>query len=79
MENVKLSQTEVLESNNIFDFPEGQVRVYEREVHEVYRNQPVTVPRLVVDDALGRTKSFIAKARAEFAELNSLMMELTAR
>ena len=79
MEKVKLYETEVLESNRIFEFPEGRVKVYELEVHEIYRRQPVTTPKLVIEDALVRTKSFIAKARAEFADLNSLMSELTAR
>lgn len=76
MEKLRLQETQVFESNGVFDFPDGSVKVYEREVREVYRNAP---PRLVIDDAVERTKGFIAKARAEFADLNTLMTELTAR
>lgn len=76
MEKLRLHETQVFESNGIFDFPDGSVKVYEREVREVYRN---AAPRLVIDDAVERTKGFISKARAEFADLNTLMTELTAR
>ena len=79
MEKVRLHETEVFESRGVFEFADGPVKVYEREVHEVYRRQRSAAPRLVVEDALERTKGFISKARAEFADLNSLMTELTAR
>lgn len=79
MEKVKLQETEVLETNNVFDFADGQVRVFEREVHEFYRPERGVTPRLIVEDAIERTKSFISKTRAEFADLNSLMAELRVR
>lgn len=76
MEKLRLHETQVFESNGIFDFPDGSVKVYEREVHDVYRS---AAPRLVIDDAVKQTREFVAKARAEFADLNLLMTELTAR
>lgn len=76
MEKLRLQETQVFESSGVFDFPDGSVKVYEREVREVYRT---AVPRLVIGDAVEKTKGFITKARAEFADLNTLMTELTAR
>lgn len=76
---MKLTGTEVIESNRVFEFSDGPVTIEEREVHEFYRTDPVYEPRLIVGDAIARTKDFVAKARAEFSELNSLMRELQAR
>jgi hypothetical protein len=79
MENIKLSDTEVIESNRVLDFPNGQVTICEREVHEFYEPGPVSSPRLIISDAIDRTRTFIAKTREEFSELNSVMHELLAR
>ena len=78
MNRLKLCETEVLESNRVFDFPDGPVTICESEVHEFYRPEPCST-RLVISDAIDRSRTFIAKAREEFSELNSLMHELVAR
>ena len=80
MEGIKLVETETIETTNLFNFAEGPITVTEREVHEIYRclEQPAA-PRLIVGEAIERTRNFIAKTRAEFAELNSVLRELTAK
>ena len=79
MKNIKLSETEVIESNRVVDLPDGPVTICEREVHELYRPVAATRPRLVISDAIDLTRTFISKARDEFSELNSVMRELTAK
>lgn len=78
MKGMKLSDSEVIESTRVVDFPNGPVIISEREVHEFYC--PDTSPtRLVISDAIDRTRTYIAKAREEFAELNLVMSELVPR
>lgn len=79
MNNIKLSDTEVIESNRVVDFPDGQVTICEREVHEFYAPESASPTRLVIFDAVDRTLTFIAKTREEFSELNSVMRQLVAR
>lgn len=79
MKGIKLSKTEVFESNRVFDFPDGPVTVCEREVHEFYRPEEASPTRLVISDAIDRTRTFISKAREEFSGLNAVLRELVAR
>ena len=79
MKGIKLSESEVFESNRVFEFPDGPVEIYEREVHEFYLWERISSTRLVISDAIDRTRTFIAKTREEFSELNSVMRELVAR
>lgn len=78
MEKIKLIDTEAFETRNVFTFDVGDVIVVEREVHEVYGFGRRDKTRLIIDDALDRARSFIARSREEFAELNSILEELTA-
>ena len=79
MNNMKLSDTKVIESNRVVDFPDGQVTIYEREIHESYAPESASPTRLVISDAIDRTRTFISKTREEFSELNSVMRQLIAR
>jgi hypothetical protein len=79
MKGFKLSKSEVFESSRVFDFPKGPVTICEREVHEFYQPEQPSATRLVISDAIDRTRTFIAKARDEFSELNSVMRELVPR
>lgn len=79
MKAIKLIESEVIETNRVFDLPDGRVTIFEREVHEFYGPAEALPTRLVISDALDRTRTFISKAREEFSELNSLMRELVAR
>ena len=79
MKNIRLIESEVFESDRVLDLPNGAVAVYEREVHEFYRPEEASPTRLVISDAIDRTRTFISKAREEFSELNSVMSELVAR
>ena len=79
MKRIKLADIEVIETNRVFDLPNGPVTVCEREVHEFYRVESASPTRLIISDALDRTRTFISKARVEFSELNSIMRELVAR
>ncbi|HKX83358.1 MAG TPA: hypothetical protein VJL58_03975 [Pyrinomonadaceae bacterium] len=82
MKAIKLSETEVIETSGIFEFSDGPVIINELEVHEfvhMNKGRPISKPRLVIDDAIERTRKFVVKARNEFGELNSLMRELQAR
>jgi hypothetical protein len=76
MNTIKLSDTKVIESNRVLDFPDGPVKIYEREVHEFYGPTDASSTRLVISDADDRTLTFISKAREEFSELNSVMRQL---
>ena len=76
MYRIKLMDTEVIESNRVLDFPDGPVTICEREVHEFYEPSAASSPRLVISDAIDRTRTFISKAHDEFAELNAVMREL---
>ena len=79
MKGIKLIESEVFESNRVFDLPDGPVAIYEREVHEFYRPEEASPTRLVISDAIDRTRTFISKAREEFVELNSVLRELVPR
>jgi hypothetical protein len=79
MKRIKLCESEVIESNRVFDLPDGPVTICEREVHEFYRPEEASPTRLVISDAIDRTRTFISKAREEFSELNSVMRELVTR
>ena len=79
MKAIKLIDTETIQTSNVFSFADGEVTVVEREVHEFYRLEEPSSPRLVIEDAIERTRNYISKSRAEFAELSSLMQELTAK
>jgi hypothetical protein len=80
MKAIKLCESEVIESNRVFDLPDGPVSVFEREIHEFYSREAAPDTRLVIiSDAIDRTRTFISKAREEFSELNSVMRELVAR
>jgi hypothetical protein len=79
MKQIKLSEREVVETNRVFDLPDGPVTICEREVHEFYEPQTASPTRLVISDAIDRTRTFISKTREEFSELNSVMRELATR
>lgn len=76
MKDIKLSESEVIESTRVLDFPDGQVTISEREVHEFYQPEKSSPTRLVISDAIDRTRTFISKTREDFSELNSVMREL---
>ena len=79
MKGIKLCETEVIESNRVVELPDGSVTICEREVHEFYRPEQASSTRLVISDAIDRTRTFISKSREEFSELNLVMRELIAR
>lgn len=79
MKVIKLIESEVVESTRVFDFPNGPVKICEREIHEIYGREEASSTRLVISEAIDRTRTFIAKKREEFSELNSLMHELVTR
>ena len=79
MNVIKLIESEIIESKRVFDFPDGPVVVVEREVHEFYVPKGASATRLVISDAIDRTRTFVSKAREEFSELNSVMRELVTR
>jgi hypothetical protein len=78
MNIIKLSDTTVIESNRVVDFPDGPVTICEREVHEFYGPAPSST-RLVISDTIDRTLTFISKAREDFSELNYVMRQLLPR
>lgn len=78
MKTIKLIDQKTIETTNVFNFSDGAVTVVERETIEFYRLEP-SATLLVIDDAIERTKNFLAKSRSEIADLNSLMQELTAK
>ena len=78
MKGMKLDEREVVETNRVLDLPGGPVKICEREVHEFYVPE-TSATRLVISEAIDRTRNFISKTRDEFSELNSLMRELVAR
>ena len=79
MNDIKLSESEVIESNRVLDFSHGPVAICEREVHEFYRPEEASPTRLVISGAIDSSRAFISKAREEFSELNSVMRELLPR
>lgn len=79
MKLIKLGESEVMESNRVLHLPGGPVTICEREVHEFYGPEAGSSTRLVISDAIDRTRTFISKAREDFSELNSIMRELVAR
>lgn len=79
MERIKLIDSEGFETRNVFNFEEGEVVVIEREVHEFYAFERPTGTRLIIDNAIEMTRTFIAKSRSDMAELNSVLKELTAK
>lgn len=78
MKSMNLSESETIETTRVVSFPDGPVTITESEVHEFYGPDLATT-RLVISDAIDRTRTYIAKARDEFAELNSVMRELVPR
>ena len=79
MKAIKLIESEVVESNRVVEFPDGPVTICEREVHEFYRPEEASPTRLVISDTIDRTRTFIAKTREEFSELNAVLRELVTR
>jgi hypothetical protein len=79
MNAIKLIDTETIETNNVISFADGEVTVVEREVHEFYRLEEPASTRLIIDDAIERTKNYISKSRAEFSDLRMLLQELTVK
>ena len=78
MTAIKLIDSETIETQTVFNFADGPVTVLEREVHESYCFQPPAPTRLIVGDAIERTRDFIARSRSEFAGLSSIMRELSS-
>lgn len=76
MNELRLSEAEVVETSSIFEFADGNVTVIEREVHEFYRPEKPSPTRLIIGDAFERTKCFVSKTRAEFQDLNAVLKEL---
>ncbi len=74
MTAIKLIESEVMETRNVFNFADGPVTVVEREVHEFYGLERAVSPRLVIVDAV---ENFVARSRSEIADLNSIMQELS--
>lgn len=68
---IKLIGSEVLETQKVFNFDDGPVRVVERETHEFYGLAPT---RLVIVDSI---ENFVARSRSEIAGLSSIMRELS--
>ena len=79
MERIKLIDSEAFETSNVFNFEEGEVTIVEREVHEFYAFDRPAGTRLIIDNAIEKTRTFIARSRSEMAELNSVLQELTAK
>ena len=89
MKAKKYNETEVFEADRTFDFPDGGVTLKERATREVIRfskdqgiartgkNDAAQTTRLVISDAVARTKNFVAKTRDEVGELSSILQELT--
>lgn len=76
---MKFRETESFETSRVVDLPDGPVTIFEGEVHGFYEAEPAASTRLIISDAIDMPRNFISKARAEFADLNCLMRELTAR
>jgi hypothetical protein len=82
-------ETEVVETDRTFEFSDGAVIVNEREMRETVRisgahftgspapEKPAQPTRLIIEDAVSRTRNFVAKTRDEVGELSSLLQELT--
>lgn len=79
MERIKLIDSEAFETKNVFKFEDGEVTIVEREVHEFYAFDRPASTRLIIDNAIEKTKTLIARSRSEMGELNSLLQELTAK
>ncbi len=75
----RLCEKEVIVTTGMFEFADGAVTISERETHELYRPETPSPTRLIIGDAIERTKEFVSKARAEFTEMNSVLSELAAR
>lgn len=75
MKAIKLIDSEVIETRNVFNFADGPVTVVESEVHEVYGFDRSASPRLVIVDAIG---NLIARSRSEIAGLSDIMRELSS-
>jgi hypothetical protein len=76
MTAIKLIESEVVETRNVFNFADGPVTVAEREVHEFYALERTVSPRLVIVDAI---ENFVARSRSEIAGLSSIMQELAVK
>lgn len=79
MKAMKLYNTETVETRNQFSFSDGVVKVVERETREIYRSEHPAAPRLVIENAIVRTKDLIIKSRAEISGLNAVLQELTVK
>ncbi|MEO5860511.1 MAG: hypothetical protein ABIR33_16375 [Pyrinomonadaceae bacterium] len=75
MTAIKLIESEVLETRNVFNLADGPVTVVEREVHEFYGFERSQSPRLIIVDAIDK---FVTRSRSEIAGLSSLMQELSS-
>ena len=89
MKAKKHNETEVSESDRTFSFPDGEVTLKERATREVIhfsrdrgiartgKNGAAQTTRLIIGDAVARTKNFVAKTRDDVGELSSILQELT--
>lgn len=78
MKAIKLIDSEVMETRKVFNFADGPVTVVEREVHELYGFERPSATRLIIVDAMERTRDFISRSRSEMSELSSIMSELSS-
>jgi len=78
MTAIKLIDSELVETRNVFNFADGPVTVVEREVHEFYGFESPSWPRLIIVDAYERTRDFIARSRSEIAGLSDILRELSS-
>jgi hypothetical protein len=60
MKSIKLCDSETFESTRTVDLSRGPVKICEREVHDFYRPEE-SQTRLVISDAIDRTRTFISK------------------
>lgn len=79
MKIFKLCDQEVYETTSVIEFADGPVTIIEREAHELYRPVSPSPTRLIIGDAIERSKGFVSKARKDFLELNSLLQEMAVR
>ena len=79
MAKFKLIETESFETTNVFKLEGGDVTIVERELHELYAPERSTGTRLIIENAVESTRNFISRSRADIAELNSVLRELTVK
>ena len=78
MTAIKFIDSDSVVTRNVFNFADGPVTVVEREVHEFYGFERPASPRLIVVDAIERTRNLIARSRSEIAGLTDIMRELSS-